>query len=456
MYQLPLFLPADVSPGVEILCDASLLTLVSAPLLWSVLVSPLRMMASDQSRKYTAIVEGSRDGILILNNNGLIESANAAATHCFGFTRVDVVGKPLSILFPDFGNQRSPSQVLHDLVESTSLFPNVEKIAVDIQGAKRHFEVSASLLSIAGAPQFTLLIRDVTEQYAVQLSLEETNKQLVDAANRAGKAEVATCVIHNVGNVLTNVNVLTSAIASKVRKSRLAGLSKGAQLIQSHSQDLSTFLTEDIRGQQLPEYFVELSQCWEREAKELLEKLNSLSESIEHANNIVDAQQDYADEGGWLEQVSLNNLLQKSIAIISISLERHSIQLETEVEVLPMATTDPQRLLQVLVNLLTNAKESLCGCAKRNGRISVRLYSNEASRFRIEVSDNGSGISQEDMSRIFSSGFTTKEDGHGFGLHYCSNAIRELGGYLDVTSDGPNTGATFAIDLPFCQTAAVN
>lgn len=455
MGSLPVILPANTSPEVATFCDASLLTLFSAPVLWTVLIRPLRTVANDQSKMYTAIVESSRDGILVVDKDGTIESANAAVLDCFQVPPQKWIGKSIVSIFPEFGAEQSIYDSLSALSKNTDSL-SCGEVAVEVQGLTRYFELRANQLPTPERKRYALLVRDVTERRQIQRNLEEANRQLVETAHRAGKAEVAACVIHNVGNVLTNVNVLTSAVASKVRNSRLSGLAKGAELIQTHEKDLTTFLTQDARGQQLPEYIVELSHCWEREARDLLNDLSCLSESLEHANNIVDAQQDFANAGDVLVQTSLSQLVKKGIAITVASFERHSIKLDTQFDELPLANLDPHKLLQVLVNLLTNAKEALRDCSTKDRRIHVKLSGVGEDRFRIEVTDNGGGIDADNLTRIFASGFTTKEDGHGYGLHYSSLAVKEMGGHLTAFSDGPNQGAKFVIELPLNQKVLVS
>jgi PAS domain S-box-containing protein len=408
-------------------------------------------MVNDQSKKCTAIVEGSRDGILLLNSDGCIESANAAVLAGFETSLREIRGKPLNSLIPLLKNDSAPESFLQDLVRSTDTISEEKCISMELNGQLRHFEIRAHVLEVEASRKYTVMVRDATEKHRIQLNLEEANRQLIESAHRAGKAEVAKCVIHNVGNVLTNMNILASAMESKVRSSRLSGLSRGAELIQNHSDDLTTFLTEDQRGRQLPEYFVELAHCWESDAEDLLSKLNSLTSSLEHANHIVEAQHDTADSAGFIERVSLSSLLNKSLAMSAASLDRHSIALETELDSAPVALLDTNRLLQVLVNLITNAKQALCECAIENRKIRVKLYAHGNDRFKIEVSDNGPGIDQDRISRIFNRGFTTKSNGHGFGLHYSAIAIQQMGGQIEVFSKGQNQGSTFTIDLPLDQ-----
>ena len=104
-------------------------------------------------------------------------------------------------------------------------------------------------------------------------------------------------------------------------------------------------------------------------------------------------------------------------------------------------------MLQILINLLRNAKYACEASGKSDKQIVVRI-ANHAGGVQIAVTDNGVGIQPDHMTRIFSHGFTTKKNGHGFGLHSGALAARELGGALRVASDGPGQGATFTLELP--------
>jgi C4-dicarboxylate-specific signal transduction histidine kinase len=108
-----------------------------------------------------------------------------------------------------------------------------------------------------------------------------------------------------------------------------------------------------------------------------------------------------------------------------------------------------QKVMQILVNLMRNATESLESSAagERQLRVGLRVVGPE--RVRFEVQDNGAGITAENLTRIFGFGFTTKKDGHGFGLHSSAVSAREMGGTLTAESEGLNRGAKFVLELPF-------
>ncbi|MGD8787352.1 MAG: PAS domain-containing sensor histidine kinase, partial [Phycisphaerales bacterium] len=290
---------------------------------------------------------------------------------------------------------------------------------------------------------------DITERKRAESELHETQKQLVETAHKAGMAEVATDVLHNVGNVLNSINVSTALITEKVSKSKLSNLEKVAGIINDHIEDLGTFLVEDPQGKHVPVYLTEVSKLLNNEHAEILSTLRVLNENVEHVKNIVGMQQSYAKVSGVEVSVSLTELVEDAIQINIAALERHGVQIKYELADLPPVEIDKQRVLQILVNLINNAKYALATSDIQGKLVTIRLYEHSDSRLRIEVSDNGVGISEENLSKIFNHGFTTKKDGHGFGLHSGALAAVELGGSLTAHSDGLGQGAKFTLELPF-------
>ncbi len=128
-------------------------------------------------------------------------------------------------------------------------------------------------------------------------------------------------------------------------------------------------------------------------------------------------------------------------------LGQHGVEIIREFADVPPFNTDKHRVLQILVNLLRNAKHACQDSERTDKRLTVRI-TNEGDRIRVSVNDNGIGIPPENLTRIFNHGFTTKKDGHGFGLHSGALAATELGGSLTAHSDGAGCGATFTLELP--------
>ncbi len=286
--------------------------------------------------------------------------------------------------------------------------------------------------------------RQVVERTA---ELTKTQAELLETSRLAGMAEVATSVLHNVGNVLNSVGVSAELAASKVREFKIDSLKKVAELLQQHSEDLPAFLATDPRGKVLPDYLLKLAVRLSEPQQGILEEMAMLQKNIDHIKEIVAMQQSYARGTGVVELLSVFDLVDDSIRINAASFSRHEVNVTREIADVPQLKTDRHKVMQILVNLLSNGKHALDQC-DGDRRMVVRVVKNQEGMIEISVMDNGVGIPAENLTRIFSHGFTTKKMGHGFGLHSGALAAKELGGTLSAYSAGPGQGATFTLTLP--------
>jgi signal transduction histidine kinase/uncharacterized protein YdeI (BOF family) len=293
-----------------------------------------------------------------------------------------------------------------------------------------------------------MLTREIEERVRMEAEVERGHKQLLVTSRLAGMAEVATSVLHNVGNVMTGVNVLGSSIVEHVRNSKIPSLARLGELLTANRNDLQPFLTNDERGRKLPDYVQKLGSHLIGEQAELLEKVKVLNESIHHINEIVAMQQDYAKVSGVWETLSPEDAVQDALRMHGESLKRHGIALETRFAPLPVITVDRHKVLQILFNLLENAKHAVLQQNPPEKKIVVKLEPAQDDMIRITVADNGMGIPPENLARIFGQGFSTRKDGHGFGLHSSALAAQDLGGKLAAHSEGAGLGATFYLEIP--------
>jgi signal transduction histidine kinase len=290
------------------------------------------------------------------------------------------------------------------------------------------------------------LQREMAERQQAQAALARTQGQLLEASRQAGMAEVATSVLHNVGNVLNSVNISAALVAGQVRQSKAGHLVKAAALLQAHAAKLA----DDPKAQQLPGYLTQLAQHLAAERAQLLRELDSLTQNIEHIKQIVTMQQRHAKTGGVIETVPVAELVEDALRLNAGALARHGVEIVRDHGAAPPVTVDRHKVLQILVNLIRNAKYALDESGRADKRLTLRIGKNGEPFVKIEVADNGVGIPPENLTRIFQHGFTTRKDGHGFGLHSGALAAQEMGGTLTVHSDGPGQGATFTLALP-CQ-----
>jgi PAS domain S-box-containing protein len=289
--------------------------------------------------------------------------------------------------------------------------------------------------------------QDITERRRSELELERLHEQLRTSARQAGMAEVATSILHNVGNVLTSINVCSGLLTDELKRSKVRDVGRVGSLLKEQGARLGQFVTDDERGKVVPAYLQALGERLVQENEAALGHMAALRKSLEHVNHVVAMQQNYAKLGSVNETVSVVDLIEDSLRLSAGAFIRHGIELCREFEPTPPITVDKHKVLQILVNLLRNAKHA-CDESGKKDRVLRLQVAGDGERVRISVIDNGVGISPENMNRLFTHGFTTRASGHGFGLHSAVIAAQQLGGTLRAESAGLGHGATFILELP--------
>jgi two-component system sensor histidine kinase ChiS len=292
------------------------------------------------------------------------------------------------------------------------------------------------------ASELRARVRAGVRTHQLYVELEHTRNQLVDTARQAGMAEIATEILHNVGNVLNSVSVSASMIKDNARDMKIQGISKVSQRLHN---------LEGANGDEigrLTAYLDGLYQHMEEARQRLLTESSSLHQNIDHIKQIVATQQQFARKGQLHETFELGELVSQAIEIQAATKAYAGIDIVVQLEESPRLHVNRHALLQVLTNLLGNARRAVLEAAKSEKRIVVRSRRGENGALSILVEDNGIGIKPEHQARIFEHGFTTRSDGHGFGLHASINAMRKLGGTLEFWSLGEGQGATFMMTLP--------
>ncbi|MSU56960.1 MAG: PAS domain S-box protein [Pedosphaera sp.] len=297
------------------------------------------------------------------------------------------------------------------------------------------------------------IFQDITQRRSAAAELARLNSELMTASRQAGMAEVATGVLHNVGNVLNSVSVSATLVGDRLRQSKIANLCRATAMLREQNGQLVEFLTSDPKGKLLPEYLGTVADQLAREQTELIAEMNSVGQHIEHIKEIVAMQQSYAKISGAFENLSAAGLVEDALRMNTAAFERHRIQVVREFdEKTPAVCVDRHKVLQILINLLRNAKYAMDGQKAHDKRLVIRVGLASPNRVKITVCDNGVGIAPENLIKIFGHGFTTKKDGHGFGLHSGANAAKEMGGSLTALSAGVGHGAEFTLELPVAAT----
>jgi signal transduction histidine kinase len=275
-------------------------------------------------------------------------------------------------------------------------------------------------------------------------------------------AEVATGVLHNVGNVLNSVNVSAVLVHELVTNLRTSKLSQIADLITDHGEDLARFFRDDDRGQKLPAYFTQLQVALERDKAAAAGELKSLMRNIDHIKIIVSSQASHVKPGGAVETFDAHELLDDALKFSAASGDTdadadagaNSIEIVRRFDALPPVNLDRHKVLQIVMNLLTNARDAVLTRPPGARQIIVSARPGANANLEIDIQDNGCGVDPQNLDRIFHLGFTTKAAGNGLGLHYSACAARELNGNLTARSAGIGHGAAFLLVLPIDATTA--
>ena len=263
------------------------------------------------------------------------------------------------------------------------------------------------------------------------------------------QAQVTAEILHNVGNVLNSVNILSELLKQRIEQLKLDSVLKVSGLIQQNMGNLGDYLTTDVAGKKIPNFLEQFGQKLILDQKELMEHFSELSEYVSHVTNIVRIQKFAGKSVSSTVIASYSEIMDDALRIFELSLKKYGILIERNYEELPPVSIDRNQVMQILVNLLGNAKHAMIDDKKPDKKLVLEVRQVSDDTIEMSVCDNGIGIAEEHLSKIFEYGFTTKKSGHGFGLHSSSCKASELGGSLTMTSAGLGKGATFVLRLPF-------
>jgi len=393
-----------------------------------------------------AVLDNLTESVVILDKDEQIIFGNDAFSKTVDEIENTFVGRKLSIftwIQPRQQQEHSDLPWVQTL-EKGITETNIPIILKTKAGNKRTSVVnSVPILSADGEHRGIMIsFTDVTE-------LEEKNTELVKMSRDAGMAEIATNVLHNIGNMLNNVNVSATAIGDTLSQSKLLKLQEVAMMMQNHSENIGAFLSEDERGKHIPPYLIKTIKILLDEHKGITKTIQSLRDNIEYIKTVIRSQQNYAKVQTCEEMVSIREIIEDAIIMNKAALTNQKIDPVHEFDEIDYVSIDRSRILQIIVNLIKNAAEALSESDVKNKHIAIKCNKTDENQLRIEVVDNGIGIAPENITKIFAHGYTTKPMGHGFGLHGCALSAKEMGGALTAHSQGLGLGSSFILTLPF-------
>ena len=314
---------------------------------------------------------------------------------------------------------------------------------------KAHEELESRVLERTRA-----LRLEVAERRRVERELVRANALTYAISHRAGMAEVANSVLHNVGNVLNSANVSALILYEQHKTTSLKDFPLAISLLTAHREDLTQFLREDPLGRQIPDYLKLLAEVWEVEYANAIKELEQLMLSMQHIKEIVARQQSLSGQGGLKVRMNLNEVLHDAISLLAVQLKESEIEVTCQVGEAVWWTGDRIKLTQIILNIVMNGQQAIMASVERNIRkLQIQVSQSHNHTLRIDFTDNGIGMTEETLNGLFSYGFTTKENGHGLGLHASAVAAHEMGGTLTAHSDGMYLGSTFSLTLPIDRTS---
>jgi len=391
------------------------------------------------------ILDNIGEGILTIDDKGYIESINPAAKEIFSLRDVLVDGMSSKELVADLNDDNDVNQLL-------VMKADVPKELVGYRNETEAFpiEVVVTDMQLNKLTKRVCVLRDITQRKMAEKQLEDAQGQIVKAAHTSGMAEIATGVLHNIGNILNSVNLSAEELSRYIGALRIGNLLKANAMLEAHQDDMSNFLTNDPKGQRLPEYYIKFGNLLKVSFSKMKDEVDALVEKATMMREVIQTQQTYARASFYIEEFDINTIIDNALKVQASSLQRHNVNVtKLNGKNIPICKGQRSKLLQVITNIIKNAAEAMIGNDDR-GKDKQLIF--EISRLgdmvKVIIIDNGFGIAKENLDKVFNHGFTTKSDGHGFGLHASANSMTEMHGSLMVESDGDNSGARFILHIP--------
>ncbi len=351
-----------------------------------------------------AVLESASEGIILIDRGGRMTLVNAAAERMFGYARSELLGQSLEILLPV---RARPAHAAHRTDYFAEPHARPMGIGLDLSGRRRDgteipVEISLSHVESSGGGLAMAFITDITERKRVQAQLERQREVLYQNEKLAALGTMAAGIAHEMNNPL---GIITTRIE---------------------------VMLLDAEQQQLPAQVLEDLQVLHRASQRVARIAASLRSFARHTP-------------GDRVPLDLNAIVDESLQLMRKPLAADNVQVVASLDrALPPILGDTTTLHQVLMNLITNAREAMTAGGH------IRIETSPADRpgwIRLLVADTGPGIPAEEISRIFDPFFTTKRTGTGLGLSVTYGIIQEHGGTVDVQSR-PGAGTTFILSFP--------
>ena len=392
------------------------------------------------------VLRSMADSLLVIDANLTIGSVNPSLLELLGYSEDELIGQSPGCIF---GEELAQGSIIENLllqgsvsgVESSFLTRDGQLIPISVSGSMMQDE-QGQLQGLVCVAQ------DITERKRMEEEKFQLHEQLLDTSRQLGMAEVASDVLHNVGNVLNSINVSIGVVADLLKNSMVGDVGRISQLFHKHREDLGNYFSTNPKGKQVPAYLEKLSGQLMEEQRVAIAELDRLRENANHAQQCVAAQQDLAKPSGITEPISVVELLEEALAVNHELLETAQVNISREFQEIPQLIADKYQVLEVMINVIKNACQSMASVSDKQLIVRAKLVPGPPDSVSLEIQDSGVGIASEDLIKIFSQGNSQKNGGRGMSLHNGALMAKNMGGALRAHSQGIEYGATFSLELP--------
>ncbi len=299
-------------------------------------------------------------------------------------------------------------------------------------------------ISLENANMYNNLDELVNQRTA---QLEAVQAELVANAHKAGMSDIASNILHNVGNTLNSLKTTGYALAQTVATSKIQDLLKANELLKQNMPDIENFILKNPKGKKLLNYYLEIGDILKSENESELRDLKRLREKTDTITDMISAQQKYVHTSNFAELMDVHEVIDNALAISATDMRRKNISIEKQYKPVPKLFGQKIKLMHVLVNLLENAEEAVLKSEMGNKIIRITVEGDE-KQVLVTVADNGCGISKKNLTKVFAYGVTSKKGSHGIGLHSSANYVTEMKGRIWAESEGEGKGTKMNLSFP--------
>ena len=405
------------------------------------------VVSEKQNRALVDTASDAGIGIIVLQNvgdlPGMIRYVNSHISKLSGYSEEELLTKNmLDILHPEFHEKAIADY--GKTISGEEVLKNAEYCGLTKDNRKVPVEISSGETMYQGEKAIVVYISDISERKAEEEKLAQAQRELVEKAHQAGMADIATGTLHNVGNILNSVKTSAQVVSDIIKNSQIKGLEKANEMLRENIDTLETFICENPKGKKLMQYYLKIEESVQKEQEKIIQHVERLNDKINAIVEVIVAQQSYAGTNALIEEFALHEIINDALTMQSGTTERYNINVQKNFNEIPKVKVQKVKLVHILINLIRNAKDSMLEIPAEQRILRFTTERNGAFTY-IKVTDSGHGISREDLNKIFTHGYTTKKDGHGFGLHSSANYMTEMGGEMWAESEGKGKGATFVL-----------